>query len=284
MGVAIQVPFNTMLADLDGALRSLLRDELESHGFNGVEVEFDAPTREWAGGRSTPTLNLFLHDLRQAAETPGDGWREQRSNGSARLVRPPLRVECTYAVTAWTRAVEDEHRLLSQAMAVLLAYEELPDDDRLGERLRALGSSVTARLGNPRHDATPEFWTALGAEYKLSFDYVVTLPLDPGIVFERGPQVRTQTLSVERMGGGATTELHRAAGVVRDAGGEPVQGAWLLLPDLGAWAQSDAQGRYAFSGVPAGRHLCRCRTESGAAAEGELAVPGRGLDLVVAAR
>ena len=45
MGVAIQVPFNTMLADLDGALKSLLRDELGSHGINGVEIEFDAHAR-----------------------------------------------------------------------------------------------------------------------------------------------------------------------------------------------------------------------------------------------
>src|SRR5688500_16016193 len=119
MSVAIQVPFNTMLADLDGALRSLLRDELGSHGFDRVEIEFDAPTRDWPSGRSTPTLNLFLYDVRRAAEGPGDGWREHRGNGAARLERAPLRVDCSYAVTAWTRAVQDEHRLLSQTMAVL---------------------------------------------------------------------------------------------------------------------------------------------------------------------
>src|SRR5688500_229651 len=161
MSVAIQVPFNTMLADLDGALRSLLRDELGSHGFNGVEIEFDAPTRDWSSGRSTPTLNLFLYDVRQAPEGPGDGWREHRGNGAARLERPALRVDCSYAVTAWTRAVQDEHRLLSQAMAVLLAYEHLPPAT-LGERLAAVDAPIPSRLGNPRNDATAEFWTALG--------------------------------------------------------------------------------------------------------------------------
>ena len=31
-------------------------------------------------------------------------------------------MECSYAVTAWTQAVEDEHRLLSQVLGVLFAF------------------------------------------------------------------------------------------------------------------------------------------------------------------
>src|SRR5437763_10438241 len=114
--VAIEVPFNTMLADLDGALRSLLRAVLARHGFNGVQIAFEAPSREWAAGLSTPTLNLFMYDLREAANGSGAEWAERRSNGQARLERPPLRVDCAYSITAWTRAVQDEHRMLSQAL------------------------------------------------------------------------------------------------------------------------------------------------------------------------
>jgi len=39
-------------------------------------------------------------------------------------------------------------------------------------------------------------------------------------------------------------EPHRIGGVVRDAGGEPVADAWVVLPDGGAWAVTDAQGRF----------------------------------------
>ena len=39
---------------------------------------------------------------------------------------PPLHLELTYAVTAWTKAVEDEHRLLSQLLAVLYSYDDVP--------------------------------------------------------------------------------------------------------------------------------------------------------------
>jgi hypothetical protein len=282
VAVGIQVPFNTMLADLDDALRSLLRAELASHGFSGVEIAFDAPTRDWASGRAGPTLDLFLYDVRQASGAPGDEWRERRSNGASRLERPPARVDCSYAVTAWTRAVEDEHRLLSQAMAILLAFEHLPGD-ALGERLAALDTPVRARIGHPRNDATAEFWGALGAQYKLSVDYVVTLPCDTGIAYDRGPEVRTHTLRLGDLERGRTAELHRVGGTVRGGDGEPAAGAWLLLPDAGAWARSADDGRYAFDGIAAGTHRCECRGTDGAVASGDLVVPGPGLDLVLGA-
>ena len=53
----VDVPLNTAIADLDDGLRSLLRSELGRHGFDGVEVSFDAPSREWSGRRiSVPGL------------------------------------------------------------------------------------------------------------------------------------------------------------------------------------------------------------------------------------
>src|SRR4051794_14493595 len=66
MTVSVNVPLNTMLADLDEALRALLRRELGRHGFDGVEVAFDAPAKDWSATLSAPTVNLFLYDLREA--------------------------------------------------------------------------------------------------------------------------------------------------------------------------------------------------------------------------
>ena len=48
--------------------------------------------------------------------------------GRIRDYRPPLRIDASYAATAWTRAVEDEHRLLSQLLAILYAFPHLPGD------------------------------------------------------------------------------------------------------------------------------------------------------------
>ena len=48
MALVVDVPLNTMLADLDETLRVLLKRELARHGFDGVEVAFDAPARDWS--------------------------------------------------------------------------------------------------------------------------------------------------------------------------------------------------------------------------------------------
>ena len=126
MAIDVQVPLNTMLADLDETLRALLRRELGRHGFEGVEIAFEAPSRDWASQLAGPALDLFLYDLREASSHRDVEWREERAAGAARDLRPPLRIEATYAVTAWTREVQDEHRLLSQVMAILYAFPVLP--------------------------------------------------------------------------------------------------------------------------------------------------------------
>ncbi len=283
MPATVSVPLNTMLADLDAALRRLLEAELADHGFDGVRVSFEAPTNQWAAGLTSPTVDLFLYDVREAADLPSGGWSEHRGNGPARLERPALRIECSYAVTAWTREAEDEHRLLSQTLAILLAYTRLPDGV-LGERLAEAASAqgpIMGRIGQPKGDQKAEFWTAVGGRYRVSLDYVVTLAVVPGVTVERGPEVRTHTVRVADLGAGTRPpfERHRSGGIVRSADGEPVTDAWLILPDLGAWASSGPDGRFDFTGVPAGRHRCECRAPGGARATGELVVPGGGLEL-----
>jgi hypothetical protein len=280
MGLAIEVPFNTKLADLDDALRRLLASELEANGFNGVEIAFEAPSREWSAGVSAPTLNLFLYDIREAA---GGGWRElveHRENGRARLERKPLHMDCAYSITAWTRAVKDEHRMLSQALAVLLAHERLPAEAR--GSLADEGDGIVTRIGRPKPEGSSEFWSALGGQYKLSLDYAVTLSFDPGVTLQRGPEIRTQTVRVVDEGSnGQAPDLHRAGGTVRYADGRPAAGAWLVLPDGGGFATSDEHGRFVFRNVRAGEHRCECRAPAGGAADGQIVVPGRGLDLVL---
>ena len=112
--LVVDVPLNTMLADLDETLRALLRAELERHGFEGVDIAFDAPAREWSGQLSKPTVNVFLYDMREAEGMRSPEWSAIKRDGRVREGRPPMVMECSYAITAWTQAVEDEHRLLAR--------------------------------------------------------------------------------------------------------------------------------------------------------------------------
>jgi hypothetical protein len=286
MALTIAVPLNTMLADLDETLRTLLKRELTRHGFDGAEIAFDAPAKEWSSSLSMPTVNLFLYDLHEAESRPRlTKWEEQRDEGQTRELRPPLRVDASYAVTAWTRAVEDEHRLLSQVFAILYAYSVLPDDVLAGTLTSSAAQRfpLETRVAQARTDGKADFWTSIGGQYKASVDYVVTLSCEPGTSFERGPEVRTQTLQVRQVEQrrASVVETHRSGGTVRDDKGEPVANAWIALADQGSWAVSDPDGRFRFDRLLSGTYDCVARAPDGREARAALTVPGAGIDLTI---
>src|SRR3954452_19595809 len=82
MPAVVDVPLNTSLADLDEALRTLLRRELERHGFEGVEIAFDAPASDWSAKLTAPTVTLFLYDLRENVSQSEATPRNVRVNGA----------------------------------------------------------------------------------------------------------------------------------------------------------------------------------------------------------
>jgi hypothetical protein len=272
MGIVVEVPLNTAIADLDETLRLLLTRELAAHHFEGVEVTFDAPSKEWSGKLTAPTVNLFLYDLREAVERADVTLGEHRADGEAHATPPALRLELTYAVSAWTNAVEDEHRLLSQVLVTLFSYRQLPDD--LGP---AAANGSGSRLGGTQ--------TSVGGEYKASIDYVVHLTIASGARFTRGPEVRTRTLRTHVSGARGSTleELQTFAGTVRGDDGTPVPGAWVVLPDSGLWTATDAAGRFRVARVHPGEHRLIVRTATGAELAAKARVPGDRVDLVVAA-
>lgn len=278
---------NTVLADLDEALERLLRRELASTGFEGIAIAFDAPDREWTKALTQPTLNLFLYDLRENRQRRAATWDSVAENGRRLETRPPLWLDASYTLTAFSRAVQDEHRLLSQALTVLASYPELPVDALPGplSSVQQQFGALHTRLGHPRHDAAPDFWTAVGGPYKLSFHYIVTVPVPSGAVRHRGPPVRTQRLEVgdrlaRRPG---LEERSRVAGSVVEDGGAPVTAAWVTLRDLGRVCETDALGHFSFTGVPQGSHGVIVRDRTGREAEGRLDVPGETLVITLPA-
>lgn len=286
MALVVDVSLNTAIADLDEALRTLLRRELDRHGFEGVEIAFEAPSREWSAKLTSPTVDLFLYDLREANERAELASSERRGNGQAVVTPPPLRLKLTFAVTAWTKAVEDEHRLLSQVLAILFSYQRLPDEviataHNGGAALRA----VETQVGRPR-EGKADFWTSVGGQYKASIDYAVDITIESGASLVRGPEVRMQTIRTRVSDGSARTmvELHRVGGTVRDGDGEPVANAWVALPEAGLWAATDRDGRFRLDRIRPGRHRVIARTADGDEARATVTVPGESADLLIGAR
>jgi hypothetical protein len=285
MTTTIDVPVNTMIADLDTGLRDLLVAQLKRHGFDDIDVVFETPTNEWASTLTRPTVNLFLCDLRKSAR-PGQSGPDGGRNGNRTTERSPaLRVDCIFAVTTWSKAVADEHRLLSQVLGVLYAFPNL--NGHLGPRFDASGQrfEILATVGEQRPEQRADFWRSVGGVYKPALDYVVTLAVESGNVVERGPDVRSTTIrtALRDRPRHDVQELSNVGGIVRDSDGEPVADAWVALHELGKIAMSGVDGRFRLGRVPTGSYEVRVRDRDGRETTVEVEVPAEMVDVVLGA-
>ncbi|MBG0853737.1 DUF4255 domain-containing protein [Streptomyces spinoverrucosus] len=178
-----------MIHEVDEGLRRLLGESgLEA---SGVEVVFDAPTRDWAARRSAPTVCVFLYDIREDATRRGSGAGEVYDEDGHLVARrsPPRWFELTYLVTAWANRPQDEHRLLSQVLACLVAHDTLPARLLTGT-LAELGLIVSLDTAGTGLDApaASDVWSALGGELKASLGVRVRAPL-AGVTTAAAPPV-----------------------------------------------------------------------------------------------
>jgi len=186
-----------MITDIDQVLRRLLIRELPIK--NGeVEIKFDQPSREWSSRLSRPTLNLFLHDIRenQKLRQSQPAWEIERNNdGSITKRRRPVRVDLHYMITAWANDPEDEHNLLSRTLVALFRFPNLPED-LLTERLRQQPGPLPIMAAQYDELRTPtDIWNVLDNEIRPAIACTVTVAIDP---YQPAitPLVRTRELRV----------------------------------------------------------------------------------------
>jgi hypothetical protein len=202
-----------MLHELDTALRALVEREL---GQTDVEVDFDAPTKDWASHRNRPTIDIYLYDIRQDVTRSQFGQIEVRQpDGTLSQRRPqPKFFRLAYLVTAWTQRAEDEHRLLSALLVTFLAHETVPQDLLAGS-LAELGISIpmAVALPPPQDRALSDVWSALGGELKPSLDLSIIAPLLPERYEDVGPPVDVEPV---------LTVVDRQSGARERIGARPV--------------------------------------------------------------
>src|SRR3989440_4344925 len=168
-----------MIQDVDESLRALVkRDALNG---SKADVAFDAPTKDWSSRRNTPTVDLYLYDIREDLEQREVMWESIRDDsGFVTERRPPARrFKLSYLVTAWTQRPEDEHRLLASLLKCFLAYDRIPDDSLVGA-LADTGTVISLTVGVP---AVPDrnvtdLWTAIGGELRPGLDLVAMAPME----------------------------------------------------------------------------------------------------------
>ena len=240
--------------DLDASLAALLADAAAPPEVRAADVNFAAPDKDFTPGQ--PTLDLFLHEVQEnralrdvtpiLQPTPADGWQSER---------PPLRVDCTYLVTAWSprtgalRAA-DEHRLLGRALLWLGRFPVLPDQYAQGTlktppQPYPLATSVAqTREGQ----SMGEFWTALGIAPRPAFSLTVTIAMQPFPETETFPALSAVQLRAGLING---PELY---GRVLDAQLNGVAGVAVTLVEANHTVTSGGSGEFRFGAVPFGSY------------------------------
>jgi Pvc16 N-terminal domain len=200
-----------VIEDVDESLRTLVRKD----ALNGSEVEvaFDAPTREWAARRNTPTVDLYLYDVREDLGRREVMWQDMRNEqGRVTERRPPPRYyRLSYLVTAWTQRPQDEHRILSVILTCFIRHQVLPEDVLTGALARSrLPAYASIALPPPQDRSLSDVWSALGGELKPSLDLVIAMPLDAAVVEQAAPPVLEEPRL--RIGAGGEAAEEGAAG------------------------------------------------------------------------
>src|SRR5437868_11847381 len=182
-----------MIQDVDESLRALVkRDALNG---SKADVAFDAPNKEWSSRRNTPTVDLYLYDIREDLEQREVMWEDIRGDSrDSRLITerrpPPRRFKLSYLVTAWTQRPEDEHRLLSSLLACFLRNPTIPADALSGTLAQARQPiTLSIALPPPQDRSISDVWSAMGGELKASLDLVVNAPFEIKLAVPAGPPV-----------------------------------------------------------------------------------------------
>lgn len=267
-----------MIEALDETIRQLLiqkvpLDEAE------VDLSFDVPNRDWSKAISKPTINIYLHDIRENVELRQNEWSQERdTEGRITKIKYGARFDMSYIITAWTTSIEDEHRLLWYVLATLSRYNYLPYDI-LEPSLRDQPQHVLIKVAQPDSILrnTADVWTALDNQLKPVLTMTITLALSPHISFT-APEVRTKFIRLAppelnapaRVQGRyplngsdkmtakefvatipeGTTQIVQVGGIVTDAlKPEAPLRAEVILLEQGLNTRTDAKGRFTFANV-----------------------------------
>jgi hypothetical protein len=186
-----------VIRDLSLSLRAMLTQPGLPADLAAVQIAFDRPGETFNPGQAT--VDLFLYDIRENLDLRNPEPMIERSNGHAVRRPPPMRVACTYLVTAWpvggTELPLQEHRLLGQILQVFASYPTIPASflpDSLKGQQPPL-PLVTSRTDGLREPA--EFWSALGGRLRPSLSVTVTIGLEV-FAAETLPLVRTEQIRI----------------------------------------------------------------------------------------
>lgn len=244
-----------MIRDLSQTLRAILTQSNLPAELARAQIVFDRPTEQFKPTQTS--VNVFLYDIRENVELRSNEPIIERQNGQAVIHSPPMRVACSYLITAWPVGVSgdelflQEHRLLSQALQVLSGYPTIPQEFLQGSLRRQEPPlpMLTSHIDSLK--TTGEFWTALGNQLRPSISVTVTISMDVFTPEPPVPLVVAINVKLESQDSPVnSSEFFRIGGQLTGADNQPIADATVTLVESGLTATTDAQGRYTLSPIP----------------------------------
>ncbi len=275
-----------MLHEIDGALQSLLTDELaRTPGcpiYDSRQITLDTPGDAMRLRDGEAYVNLYLYDVRENVALRDEGSRHPRRIGPDNLggTRPaPTRVDLSYLITAHAGGdTRLEHHLLSDVYATLLRAPVLPPP-YLTPTMQALGKCLVslqvAFPGDLSRADLSSLWQALDGPLRPALHLVVTFPFDTAET--RWTKIVREAPSVSLLPSSAVL----VTGIVLDAATEkPLEGAAITRidgpgdgPQVGALPGSGEDGIFVLPTLPPGIHTFRIGREGYRSATATVTVP-----------
>jgi Pvc16 N-terminal domain/Carboxypeptidase regulatory-like domain len=263
-----------MIDDLSKTLKFILSSEAKKEpkvfpNLAAAEIEFARPLKDYKP-KPPQTVCLFLYDIRENRELRSNEPSRVMRDGKPVIERPPLRVDCSYLVTAWPaettiadpgKADQEtagdlvllEHLLLSEVLQVLARYPVIPSELLQGKLANPMQEipppMITARAEGLNNIS--EFWTAIGSNLRPSLSVKATISMQTS-----PPEVEAKPVLERIFREDKPTRLD-IQGVVKDDKGAAVAGARIMIQELGLSAMSDAGGNFSFSQIPIGKYNLR---------------------------
>jgi len=246
--------------DLLDRVLQLMLDDASMKGIlpelYNADVSFITPAK--AHPPTQETVNLFLYETRENRELRDPAPVIEIRDGLSFRRRPPLRVDCAYMVTAWSKKsgadkVAAEHKLLAQAFNWLSRFPVIPDHFLTAAGL--IGQvfpppTLVAQMDGAKNFG--EFWHALEIPPRPYFNLIVTIAMELDQALEDSIVTTISSSYLQASDPASAEERIIIGGTVRDKFSKPLADVWVRLEPGGMTQVTDVSGHFVFSGVARG--------------------------------
>lgn len=275
-----------MIRDLSETLKAVLKDPTFKTVFPelaAADIVFDRPVEPFTTQHDT--IDLFLYDVRENLELRSNEYTVDLVNNQAITHPAPLRLACSYLVTAWPNGglelALQEHRLLTQALRVLSRYPMIPANFLKGQLVGQDPPLPMVALHPDALKNLAEFWSSLGSKIKASLTVTVTISV-PVYADVTDFIVTTHTTTYAKTGDTVPPEPRvQIGGRILDQTGSGVADAIVDLTDVGQRQTTDDDGFYTFTPMEPGSHSLRVAAVGFKVQAKTVTVPGAPEDYVI---